>query len=273
MVGRLLEDRPQQRVVADRHRAIAVARFKGVQLVLHAFEVDQRIGGVGRRFHIEDAHRPLGRRRLQRRAHGLGRQAVADGMRADAPFRKHLGDQRLGATVQGQRLHQLVAGAQERHQHGADGGHAAGRDRRRLGPIQQGQPVFDDFQVGMIEAAVDQPGRFPLRQGLAARHHVKEGRAVLGGPERERRRQEDGRLDRAFGQKGVIAIGHHLRFRMQRASKNILLVISRIRHGVPLTLGFQPTGQARIACCDDNAYSSACIWPGTTRLRPLRLAW
>ncbi|MNX84990.1 hypothetical protein D3C86_1168070 [compost metagenome] len=253
MLGRLLEDRPQERVVANRDRAIAVARLERVQLVLHRLEVEQRVGRIGGRFDVEHLHRPLGRRVFQRGAHALGRQAVRNRMRAYAPLREDLADQGLGAAIQGHGLHQLIAGPQESHQDGADRRHAAGSHRRVFGTVQQRQAVFHDFQVRVVEAAVHQPGGFPLRQGFAARHQVKESRAVLGRAECERRRQEHRRLDRALGQKGVVAVGHHLRFRMQGTAENVFLVIARISHGVPLSLVFQPTGQARHALKDDSA--------------------
>lgn len=237
MLGRLLEDRAQQRVVAHRDRAIAVARGKRVQLGLHGLEVDQRIGGIGRRFHVEQLHRPLGGGRFQRIAHALRRQAVVDRVRADAPFREDLGDQGLGAAVQRHRLHQLVARAQERQEHRADGRHAAGGHRRVLRAIQQRQAILDDLQVGMVEAAVHQPGRLALRQRLAARHQVEELGAVLGRAEGEGGREEYRRLDRAFGQEGIEAVRHHLRLGVQRTAGDVFLVIAGVTHGVPLNGG------------------------------------
>ena len=232
---RLLKDGPQQRVVAYRDWPVTMPRFERIQLVLHCLEIEQRIGRIGGRLDIKKLDRPFLGSRFQRRAHAAGRQPVRDGVRPNAPLRKDLADQRLGAAIKRHGLHQLVARPQKSHQHRADRGHAAGRDRRVLRAVQQRQPVLHDLQVRMIEPAVHQPRRLALRQGLAARHQVKERRAVFGRAERKRGRQKHRRLDRPLGQIGIVAIGHHLGFGMQGTAEDVLLVVARVRHGVPLS--------------------------------------
>ena len=54
-------------------------------------------------------------------------------------------------------MQQHVARPQQRQEDGADRRHARRGDRRRLGPVQQGQPVLDDLQIRMVEPAVHQP--------------------------------------------------------------------------------------------------------------------
>src|SRR4030042_1066081 len=53
------------------------------------------------------------------------------------------------------------AGEREGEQGGADGRHARVEEGAVLGPVPQGQPVFGDLQVGVVEAGGDGAPHLP----------------------------------------------------------------------------------------------------------------
>ena len=108
-------------------------------------------------------------------------------------------------------MHERIARAQVGQHHRADRRHARGGEQRALRAVVERQAVLDDLGVGMVEAAVDQPaGAHAFGRRLAPGDDVEELRALLGAAEGEGRGQEHRRLDRALGERGVVAEGHHL---------------------------------------------------------------
>jgi hypothetical protein len=104
----------------------------------------------------------------------------------------------LGATIEGLAMHQNVSGTQECQGLRGDGRHAAGVHGRRIGVVPKGEPVFQDFQVRVVQAAVYETwglGRAFLPQSVGK---LEEGLAVLSGLEYERRCLENRALYGAF---------------------------------------------------------------------------
>ena len=156
LADRVLEDRTQHRVVARRDRPVAMLALECVDRRHHGLQIDQSVGRVGRRFQVEQPDAPARRSRFERGRHLFRRQAIGEGMSADAPLGQDLADQRFGAAIQRRRVHDLVAGPQEGQQHGADRRHAARGHDRVFGAVEQRQAILDDLQVRVIEAAVDE---------------------------------------------------------------------------------------------------------------------
>lgn len=76
-----------------------------------------------------------------------------------------------------------MARARHMQQGGADGGHACGEDSGSFGAIPQRKPLFQNFQVGVVQAAIDQAD-FLTRPVLAqAVGEFKESLALLGAGE------------------------------------------------------------------------------------------
>jgi hypothetical protein len=89
--------------------------------------------------------------------------------------------------------------------------HAAGEDGGTLGLIPDRQPILKDFEVGVVEARIDQ-ARFLARARLTtAGGKVEEILALLGILENDGRCEEDRRLERALRKARRIAVAHHQR--------------------------------------------------------------
>ena len=117
-----------------------------------------------------------------------------------------------------------VAGADEGQEQGRDRGHAAREGEALLGVFPDPQAILEDFLVGVVEARIDQP---VAGARAAPGDALEEALAVGGALEDEGRGEEDRRLERAFAERGIEAIAHHQRRRIE-------LVIADMRGGISL---------------------------------------
>ena len=138
-------------------------------------------------------------------------------------------------------MHERIARPQVGQHHRADRRHARGGDQRAFRAIVERQAVLDDLGVGMVEAAVDEAaGAHAFGRRLAARDDIEELRPLLGAAEGEGRGQEHRRLDRALGERGVVAEGHHLGVGVQRLAVERGAPVGR-EHGAILLLSGEAT--------------------------------
>ena len=85
-------------------------------------------------------------------------------------------------------------------------------------------------RFGLLKREYTRPGAWPGGGCSPSRGVVEEILAVLRVAEDERGREEDRRLERAFGQGGIESIAHHLRFGRQHAVADLALVIAVDAH-------------------------------------------
>ncbi len=196
-------------------------------------DIDQIVGRVGRGFDHEGgdaaAWREAGARFGQAGGDFGGPRVGGEFHTGNAELRQHLHQQGLGAAIDRGVEEHRVAGAGDAEQGGGDGGHAAGEDERGLRPFPDGETVFEDFQIGVVETAIDQAGLFAGVEVAQAGDELEEFLAVLGGAEDEGAGLEDRHLDRAFREGGVVAEAHHQGFRVQRVPGEFAFVVVHAR--------------------------------------------
>src|SRR6516162_11957392 len=88
---------------------------------------------------------------------------------------------------------------------GRDRRHARSEDETGFSLIPDGQSILKHFEVGIVDPAIDQSGLFIRALLPQAVGQLKELLPVLSGSKHERRGLEDRRLERALGQKRVVA--------------------------------------------------------------------
>ena len=122
----------------------------------HMRDVDERVGWVARRLDV-DHGQPAWR--------ACGGQTVLDGLAAvagaeldlcDPELGQDVPDEMIGAAVERVAVEEHVAWSKERQECRGDGCHAAGEDRAGLGLVPERQAVFEDLEVRVVDAAVDQ---------------------------------------------------------------------------------------------------------------------
>lgn len=155
VLERMLPERPQERVVHhDQHgtvRAAMIAGDAGARLQVH-----QPIRGVGRRLHVEDAE-PLPDAFFgDQRPHFVFGRARQKAHRFDAPLGQDVLEQIVGAAVERLAVQHHIAGPQEREQRDKDRRHATFEGGGLLGLVPERQAVFEDLQVRIVQAAVDE---------------------------------------------------------------------------------------------------------------------
>ena len=136
-------------------------------------------------------------------------------------------DERLGAAVQRLAHEQHIVGLEIGPQRGRDRRHAAREHRarsRRL-PTTPSRSSSTS-RLGLLKREYTRPAAWPGGGCAAARGVVEEILAVLRVAEDERGRQEDRRLERAFGQGRIESVTHHLGFGLQHAVADLALVIA-----------------------------------------------
>ncbi|MGX1256680.1 hypothetical protein AB7M37_001176 [Sinorhizobium fredii] len=217
-------------------------------------DVDQAVGGIGRRFDEDGGDAALAHRLLGGGADGRFVNAIgkADGM--DAEIEEGLGEQRLGAAVKRLRMQDRIARPHEGKQRGGDCRHAGGEECARFCAFIDGKAILDDLAVRMIEAGIDEPGADACRRFAPTRDEIEEVAAFLGGVEYEGRSQEYRWLDRAFRKLGVVTIVQHQRFGMQFVVADMGL--RRMRRGH----GFSPWARADSTICQfiSNDWTDPC---------------
>ena len=214
MVERALPDRAEERVV-DRHDGIAFAGGMGPGDFDTHLDVDEVVGGVGRRLQVHHA---------QGRAGGFGGQPLLD-LRPrlagteldgdDAELGERVLNEVVGAAIEGTGMEDDLPGTNVRQERIGDRRHAAVEDEGGLGFIPQGEAILEDLQIRVVHPAVDESGLLALPQFLEA---VGEGEEVLAGfgtRERERGGLEDRALHRALGPLRLVAVAHHEALRPQ----------------------------------------------------------
>ena len=230
---RLLPDRSEERVVHADRRAVAVA-FQPFGDGDDAGDVGQLVGRVGGRFQ-HDRRKPsaaFGRRGVggaQQRLKLV--EAGADRQRGmgDAELRHDVEQQALGAAIERFGIGDDVAGPRQAEQRGRNRRHAGGEDQRLFGLFPDRQAIFEDFEIGVVEARIDEAEFLAggaLGEALAQRELAL---AVLGRLEDEGRGLEQRRLDRALGQGGVVAEAHHLGLGAQGLPGDVFLAIAAHR--------------------------------------------
>ena len=137
-------------------------------------------------------------------------------MALDAEAREEAAHERLRATVERHANDDFVTRIVRGEQGGADGRHAARKAAGAFHPFPQRHAILEDFEIGVVEARVDESGLMLARRGPALPAHPREKLlAVLRLLERERRGQEHRRLDGAFAEERVEAVAEGERFGVQ----------------------------------------------------------
>ena len=219
-----------QEGVVHRHQhptvvGAALLRQAGARLDVH-----EGVGGVGRGLHVDHAEALLPVAFGQNPLQPLHPLHGGEAHRLDPELGEHLVEEVLGPSVDGLGERHHVAGAEEGEYGGGDGGHPALEDRGGLRSVEEGEPVLDDFQAGVVEAGVDEP--HGLAGALLAESvgHLEEGLAGFGGLEHEGGRLEDGRLRRPLGPLGLVPVAHHEALGLQRMVTDVLLLLL-VPHG------------------------------------------
>jgi hypothetical protein len=218
--------------VLSQDRRVPLGLADGIGDTTHQRDVDKAVGRVGRCLDQDHRHPAL--------AHGLlgslvDRRlidAVGKADRADRESRQRIRQQGFRPAIKRLRVQDDVAGANEGQNCGRDGRHAGREQRTAFGALIDGEPVLDDLAVGMVEARIDQSRAHALRRLATARDEIEEVLPVLGRLEHEGRGQKHRRLDGAFRQLRIVAIGQHQRFRMQHMVADMGFRRERFRHGL-----------------------------------------
>ena len=204
MLQRLLPKGPEKGVVdRDRRDIVVEERIPagGDRLDIH-----QHVGRVGRAFEIDQGDATHRTRAIQHGvnlvARGFGREIQP--LHAEAA--EDLADQRLGRGIERGGVDDHVAGLHQREQHRRDRGHPAGEAQRIRRLFPDAEPILQYLLVGPVEARIDEPFRSPRPlAGDALEVALARGRTL----EHEGGGQEDRRLQRAFGEHGIVAMPHH----------------------------------------------------------------
>ncbi|MEY9132580.1 hypothetical protein ACVIWV_001537 [Bradyrhizobium diazoefficiens] len=231
MLDRPLKHRPEQRIVAGDDRRMPLGLSDRVGDAADHRDVDEAIGRVGRGLDQDHRNPALAHRLLRGLLDRRLVDAVGKADSADRQARKRVGQQGFRPAIERLGVQDDVAGAHEGEDRGCDGRHAGGEQRAALGALIDREPVLDDFAVGVVEARIDQARAHPLRRLAPAGDVVEEVLPVFGGLEHEGRGQEHRRLDGAFRQLRIIAIGQHQRFRMQHMVADVGLRRKGFYHG------------------------------------------
>jgi hypothetical protein len=96
---------------------------------------------------------------------------------------------------------------QRQHQRG-DRRHARREDQRILGLVPDAEAILEDLLIGSVEARIDQPLGAARPLAGDAFEMALTRRRIL---EHEGRGQEDGGLERPFGQGRIEGVAHHQR--------------------------------------------------------------
>jgi hypothetical protein len=208
VLERVLEHRPEERVVDHDQRSIGTARraLGGVPEIGHG---ERR---VGRRLDQHDAHI----RRVADRALQCGRIAGPHRDAGHAPRLEHPLDELLRPPVYRHRVNDGAPGLEMREQGSHDRRHARVEDERGGGAgLERRDLVFEDLGVRMVEAGVDERHALPRHRPRTARHEVECPLRRFGAGEDVRRAAEHGRARGADGQRRVEPAGQDFRGRMQ----------------------------------------------------------
>ena len=200
-------------------------------------EIDKTVGRIGGGFDEDQSHPAFRARRFGGLAHFGDIDAVGKAESGDAECAHLVLEQRFGAAIEGPTMQNGVARPEKGEQRRRNRRHAAGEDGGTLGLIPDRQPILKDFEVGIVEARIDQTGFFARSRLTATGGKIEEILALLGVLENESRGQKDRRLERAFRKTRRIAVAHHQRLGMQAAIGYAVLVVIIIGHGAEFLTG------------------------------------
>ena len=130
----------------------------------------------------------------------------------DSEIRKDLFDKMFCSSIDRRTRQQYITRFEKFKQYRGDRRHPAAKYRTLLGFIPQTQPLFKDFKIRIVDAAVDQARLFPLRLFTQTVSQLKEGFSFFRIFENKGRGLEDRTFKRAFREFGPVAIRHHLTF-------------------------------------------------------------
>ncbi len=121
----------------------------------------------------------------------------------------------VDAAIQRRGVYEQVAGFQEFEQHGGDSAHSTFKHGTIVGLVPKAQAVFQNFQIGVVDAAVNQA--FPLAVPAVAQAigHFKMRLAFFSRRKYKRGGLENGAFDGAFRPFGPVSVRHHEAFRMK----------------------------------------------------------
>jgi len=184
--------------------------------------------------------------------------------RGDAELRHDVEQKALGAAIERLGVGDHVAGAREAQQRRGDGGHARRENQRLLGLFPDREAVFEDFEVGIVEARIDEAEFLAWRalgEALAQRELAL---AVFGGFEGEGRGLEQRRLDRPLRQAWIVPEAHHLCLGAQRLPGDVCLAIAA--HDSPETRVRRRQGT-------HSAFDDAASGAEVNSAGPIKLIW
>lgn len=212
---RPLEDRAEQRVVAGDDRRMALFSADRVGNAADHGDINEAVGRVRRRLDQDHGDTALGHRRFGRSRHRRFVDAIGKADGGDSEIEEGAGKQRLGAAIERLAVQDRVTRLDEGEQRRGDRRHARREQRAAFGALVDGEAVFDNLAVRMVEARIDEAGADARRRLATAGNEVEEVAALFGRAEDEGGGQEHRRLDGALGQFRIVAIVQHLRFGMQ----------------------------------------------------------
>ena len=154
------EHRAQEGVVDRQRHGVGRPCGTGRHLGAHGDVDEELVGLAGVSMRNTPGGPPVGRQWPLRGLSAVAEQSNPEDV--DAELGKDVLDQVVGAPVDRFTGHQQVAGTEVGEQGRGDGRHAGLEESGVLGAVPQGEPVFGDLDVGVVEPAVDQARLLPL---------------------------------------------------------------------------------------------------------------
>ena len=268
MRQRLLEHRPQHGIVHHHRRAIALLLAKRVRDGRAGRKIDEAVGRIGGCLHQNQSHPAMRRRSLCARAHLRHIDAIGEAEGGDAESAHLVFQQRLGAAIERAAVQDRIARAQKGKAGGGDGRHAAGEDGGFLRLVPDRQPVLQNFQIGIVEAGIDQSALLARPRLPPPGGEIEKVLALLRVGEDKGGGEEDRRLQRSLRQARRIAIAHHQRFGMQLAVGDAVAVVVGVVHGCSPCKACRQPSPSRGAMQVNSRHAAIAI---ATLPRPLTL--
>ncbi len=215
VLDRPLKDRTEQRVVAGDDRRVSLLPADRIGHTADHGDIDEAVGGVGRRFHKNDRDAAFGHGLLGSCHYRAFVDAICETDCGYSEIEECLGDQRFRAAIEWLRMQDRVARSCKGEKGCRDGRHAGGKQRAAFCLFIDGETILDDFAIRVVEARIDEPDASACWRFGAAGDVIEEIATVFGRFEDEGGSQENGRLDCALGELGVVAVIQHLGFGME----------------------------------------------------------
>ena len=231
-------------------------------------DIDEAVGRICRGFDQNHRNPPLAHGVVPRQLDSGFVDAVGKAHRADREAGKRFRKQRFGAAIEWLRMQDHVARPYEGENRGRDRRHPGREQRTGLGALIDGEPVFDNLAIGMIEPGIDQARAHSLGRLAPARDVIEEVLPVFGGPEDEGRGQEYRRFDGSFRQLRIVAVVQHQRFGMQHVVADVGLRRKRFHHGFSLAVLREhrarpaPSAEQVFRCVITPDWADRARWPG-----------